>query len=368
MTSTITAPDIAIPGSVEEVTAGWLTSALAVRYPGVRVRSVDVLNALVGACLKLRLRVVYDDRSERHGLPDHFVVKGNFQRRGPELAFMFHDEMRAYRDVVSKVNVNTPICYFAGERNSETMLILEDLTSDACRFGAIERSMTFDEAKSVLGQLANLHAHFWDSPDLADNGSLGWISRSLDSAHLSYIRSLLEPKRWAHYCSLPRGMVVPRNLVADAARLDRALLKQQEFHRRGVQTLCHGDAHSANMYFARRGCGLFDWALRRGPWHYDVTYFLVIALDVADRRRWESALLQHYLDQLALRGLTPPSLDEAIYCHRRELAFGCVLFVANGDQDENWRETATCAAAFRFGMAAEDHRMFDAIECEAGLT
>lgn len=104
--------------------------------------------------------------------------------------------------------------------------------------------------------------------------------------------------------------------------------------------------------------------MRRCPWYHDVTYFLGTSLDVVDRRRWEGPLLQHYLMRLRSYGIVPPSFDEAFHEYRREMLYGYVIFVTNGDGTQYWSEANNAAVATRFGMALEDLDTLALIERE----
>ena len=353
---------IPIPMTFGEVNAEWITAVFAQHHPGICAQTVAQVDEMIGACVKLRIAIDWNAAGRSAALPSTVIVKGNFGRQGPELDFMFEDEMRSYRDVLSQMNLNVPACYHAGGRGGRTILVLEDLATPDCTFGTVARPLSFTEATLVLDQLAALHARYWDDSELADHGSLAWISQSLSTDHFAFICRILEPDRWRHYLELPRGVAAPRATAGDPARLLSAFLAQQAFHRTAPQTLCHGDAHGANNYFNRNGGGLFDWALRRAPWFYDISYFIAGTLDVVDRRNWEWALLQYYLGRLNALGVTPPSFEEAVYAYRRELIYGYVLMIGNGEIDAYWNEAANTAAATRFAMAAEDHAMLAAIE------
>jgi len=107
---------------------------------------------------------------------------------------------------------------------------------------------------------------------------------------------------------------------------------------------------------------LIDWEMRRCPWYHDFTYFIVSSLDVGDRRRWEKALLHHYLSALKSHGGNPPNLDHAFYCYRREVIHGLITFISNGDGTQYWSEFDNTPVTMRFGIAAEDLDTFGAIE------
>ena len=328
--------------------------ALCRRYPGVEVLSANVVDIMAATATKVRVRLTYNPAGAELGLPPTLIVKGAFGKNVDDMEHTFTDEMRAYRDVVSDIGINTPKCYFADKQNKNSITILEDLSSNDCIFGSAHVPLTFDRAASVLDLLAKLHARYWQHPQLADDGEFGWVLRSVTGWHLDYMNTVVQADNWSFYLSLPRGAALPNDTASDPARLIRLLEAQWAFHRLGPLTLGHGDSHIANVYFNSKGGGLIDWEMRRCPWYHDVTYFLVSALDIVDRRRWESALLQHYLGQLADHGICPPDFDKAFYCYRRELIYGYVLFITNGDGSQFWTEAANTAVATRSAMAVED--------------
>jgi hypothetical protein len=264
--------------------------------------------------------------------------------------------------VVTDIGITTPKCYFAGKQARNPLLILEDLTGPNTTFGAAQEPLSFARAASILESLAILHARYWEHPDLADDGAFGWVLRSVTGWHLDYMKTMLRQNNWDFYRALPRGAALPVGMSADRVRVEAALYEQFAHHADSPLTLGHGDAHIANMDFFGDHGGLLDWEMRRCPWYHDVTYCLVSSLDVVDRRRWERALLQHYLDKLVSLGIAVPTQDEAFEEYRREIIDGYVLFIINGDGTQYWTEAANCAVTVRFAMAAEDHGTLTAIE------
>lgn len=342
-----------LPETLDALTPEWMTHALRQRHPDTHVTGVSVVDVMGGTATKVRVALEYGGQNP-DSLPPRLIVKGPFGKNTEPMEHTFTDEMRAYSELVNDIGVNTPRCYFAEKQGIVPVTILEDLALSQTTFGHAQRPLSFDQARAILDVLARLHARYWMDPELADDGRLGWVLRSVTGWHLDYMEMVLKPENWAFYLSLPRGAAVPRGLASDAARLRAALHRQWRFHAHGPLTLGHGDAHIANVYFNDQGGGLLDWEMRRCPWYHDVTYFLVSSLDVVDRRRWEGALIQHYLDRLSELSITPPAFDAALDCYRREILYGYVLFITNGDGVQYFTEAANAAIAVRFAMAAED--------------
>ncbi len=350
------------PATAEQISPAWMSWALQRNYPGVEVTSVSVVDIMAATATKIRIRLGYNAAGIEAGLPPTMIVKGAFGKNVDDMEHTFTSEMQGYRDIVSGIGLNTPTCYFAGKQKKNPIMVLEDLSGDDCIFGSVHVPLTFDQAASVLDVLARLHARYWQHPALADDGDFGWILRTVTGWHLAYMKMVLQPEKWRFYLSLPRGAAVPIGTAKDPARLERALDKQWAFHRTQPLTMGHGDSHVANIYLNRKGGGLIDWEMRRCPWFHDFTYFVISALDMVDRRKWELPLLQFYLGRLKEYGVTPPSFDDAFYCYSREALYGYVLFISNGDGTQFWTEAANCTTAVRFAMAVEDLDTLKAIE------
>src|SRR3546814_4096133 len=95
--------------------------------------------------------------------------------------------------------------------------------------------------------------------------------------------------------------------------------------------------------------GFLDAQPRLGAWSIDVSYFLIAGLDLVDRRRWEGALLAHYLSCLRAEGVDPPSFDDAWAAYRRDVVCGLLIWLLNGSHFQT--EANNTAAATRFAMA-----------------
>ena len=79
------------------------------------------------------------------------------------------------------------------------------------------------------------------------------------------------------------------------------------------------------------------------------------ALDIADRRRWDRALLAIYLQALSARGVAAPAFDSAWDALRREVVWGLFIFLINEPMFQT--EAANTAYAARFAAAAQDWRV-----------
>ena len=145
---------------------------------------------------------------------------------------------------------------------------------------------------------------------------------------------------------------MPRKLL-DRDLIRRAHRRMGEFFATLPQTINHGDMHLGNLYTDADGApGLLDFQPCVGPWSIDVSYFLIAGLDLVDRRRWQGALLEHYLTSLAGHGVAAPTSDEAWAAYRRSTVWGLLIWLLNGSNFQT--EANNTAAATRFAMAMID--------------
>jgi hypothetical protein len=318
--------NLAMPNGPEEITAAWLGRALGRTRPGIEVRSVRQLTIQHGACTKIRLKIESSDTT----LPTKLMVKTGFEPHSPRMRNMYQTEMRAYRDILPSLPANAPRCYYAeGDETGRTMILMEDLDLRGVRFQSLLRPLNFDVACRFLDELAANHARWWGSTELADDGALCWLSRTAADHFDAYTDQLLEPKTFAEYMAAPRGAATPVCLH-DGARLRAGLVAMREGYEGQPWTVIHGDTHLGNLFVDPDGRpGFVDWSVRRAPFINEVTYFMVGGLDVPDRRRWEGALLQHYLERLAAHGVNAPSFDTTWLNYRRDIVWGFFIWLLN---------------------------------------
>lgn len=350
-----------LPLSVEEISARWLTAALRTGHPGISVEALEIADVLFGTSTKVRVRVRYDARGRSAGLPPTLIVKGGFEAHSPSMRPMYRTEMRFYRDVQDRIDLPSPRCYFAGEDpdSQQSIVVLEDLTARGVTFCQALEPQTPAQVARRLGVMARYHAQTWNSPDFLGGGRFDWIGGRHEGWSMVYQQRYLEPEVWRGYMQAPRGAAVSSTLH-DHRWMGAALRELGEYHRRWPVCLCHGDTHLGNLYVEADGRpGFFDAQVARGPWQFEVTYHLVCALDMLDRRRHERELIEHYLEALRSHGVAAPSLNDAFEAHRREIVYGLFIFLINETRFQT--EAVNTAYAARFGAAALDHGTRDLI-------
>ena len=344
----------------EALTASWFTAALAPAYPGSVVRSARVVDVIAGTSTKIRVALAHNAAGLAHGLPPTVIVKGGFEPHSMHLGFMYASEMRFYRDLLPRLPMNAPRCWFAAcdPESHQSIVVMEDLVPRGVRFCRVQQAHSFAEATAFLEAMARWHAAWWDHPALADDGELAWVGTTFDAFGWMYADRYLQPDVWAHWMLQPRGQAVGAAL-RDRGRMHAALHALEATRAMATRTLVHGDTHPGNLYLEPDGRpGFLDAQVRRSPWVQDVAYHLTASLDVLDRPHWEEALVAHYLQCLADNGVArPPSFEPAWDDYRRELVYGLFIFLINETRFQT--EATNTAYAARFGAAVAQHRSIE---------
>lgn len=151
----------------------------------------------------------------------------------------------------------------------------------------------------------------------------------------------------------PRGAATSVHLH-DLDRLIAAFDKLVKLSRRLPHCIQHGDTHLGNLYHNADGSpGFLDSLPGRGPAMREIAYHLAGALDTGDRRRWERALIQHYLAALESYGVSAPTFDEAVEQYGAFLLDGYIVFMVN--ESFYQPESINTAYTARFSAAMIDH-------------
>jgi hypothetical protein len=349
-----------LPLQAEALTAAWFTSVLGPAHPGTVVESAQVVDIITGTSTKIRVALQCNEAGRAHGLPTTVIVKGGFEAHSVHLGFMYAAEMRFYRDLLPRMPMNAPRCWFAASDpgSHQSVVVMEDLAPRGVRFCRVQQAHSYAEAEAFLAAMARWHAAWWDHPALADDGELGWVGQTFDEFGWLYANRYLHPPVWEQSMQAPRGQAVA-TVLRDGERMRSALRALEASRAAALRTLVHGDSHPGNLYIEREGRpGFLDAQVRRAPWVQDVAYHLAASLDLLDRPQWEEALLAHYLRCLATCGVAnPPSFQQAWDAYRDELVYGLFIFLINETAFQTEATNTACAA--RFGAAVAQHRSME---------
>lgn len=351
---------VALPACLADVTPAWLSQAL-----GVPVKTMRIEREIHGTATKAKLALDYGGDAGLDGPPRVLWLKAGME---PHSEFMgaaagiYEGEARFYAELRPQLDIVAPRCWFAAHdaRTRQGVLLIEDLDGPGARFFNADFQPTLGQVRKTLGQLARLHAKWWDSPLLE---ALSWleVTFTLESGGADYFRSHSEAQL-AHFMSLPRGAAMP-GITRDPARLFKAFWTLVE--RMGVPPRCllHTDAHFGNTYLLPDGAvGYVDWQTpRKGCWAHDVAYYLGSALAVEDRRRHERELLAEYLDTLRSLGGHPPDFDGAWLEYRRNAVYGLLAWLLNPESDGFQPEPLNLLCVTRHSAAVADLESFAAL-------
>jgi hypothetical protein len=302
-----------LPAAPEEIDAAWLTTALAPRYPGVRVADVEVVEIRQVTNCHSFLRIRYDEPA---GAPEAVFAKLppiDPKRRDVVLrSEMGTKEVAFYtRLAPSLPGIRKPDVHVALADPSDLtfVMLMEDLDLAGCRIPDGTWGLSPDAAARALEDLADLHVRFEDPArrraevpwaPLARDGrppGLGLLRYGLDH----HRDKLSDTFAWATetYLAHPEELIA---LWADGP---------------GPHTVVHGDPHIGNLFDDHGRTGFLDWGVINVTTPIrDAGYLLTMAMQPEDRRPNEEALLRHYLDVRRAKGGAPIGFDEAWATHR----------------------------------------------------
>jgi Phosphotransferase enzyme family len=375
-----------LPLEVDEVTAQWLTKALSIDIPGLVVNGATVTKARHGFTSVLHVTIDVNEVGRKAGLPTQIIVKGGFTQYSREYAFAYAMEAHGYRDIYAHGVLNVPKVFFVNLDldRKQSIIIMEDLTLRGVTFGHGLKPIGYDLMARRMAALAKFHSLTWDSPDIKPGGKyadfLGNIVRlnrlhmeqhgyvilgddemSRGRSDLHQMPAFLSPEGW-------QTMFEER--MSQNAAASHAF-RDYEWNKRAIATLeaisdflpnciVHGDTHLGNHYEEPDGTpGFFDSMPARSPAQFDIAYTLGTGLDPYDRRKWERALIGHYLAELGRQGIHL-DFDETMFYYSLFLHAGYIVFIIN---DPVWQTPAfNTVHVWRFCSAMMDNNTKEAFE------
>jgi Ecdysteroid kinase-like family len=324
-----------VPTAFEEITPEWLTAALDERHPGVEVGAVRVGVPIHGTATNVAVELEYTrPPDDGEALPATMWLKAGFENHFEMMAAsgIYEYEARFYSELAPQVAVTVPRCFYAGvdPARRQGVLLLEDMAAVGAAFGNATRPIGVDRAARVLDELARLHASTWGARHFAH---YDFVTEGipLEGPDAAYYRAQT-PDVFERYLDERVEANTPDS-VNDPERIVAAFWRLAAISRDEPVSVIHSDSHLDNVYFLPDGTtGLVDWqAPRTGSWAWDVSYFVISALEIDARRRSERDLLVRYLDRLASHGVDAPSFNEAWLAYRRWNAYGLFVKIVNPD-------------------------------------
>lgn len=332
-----------IPGTLAELDAPWLTSALRSTKTidgGTRVSEMswELMGDGEGFLGDLaRISMAYEGGEG----PASAVLKIPTQKqenRGFALLIgAYENEVRFYNELAPLVDVRTPDRYFAemepnarssavvervldalpervtlwllprlvaaaGKSDQRAVVMMEELGE--ARIGDQVAGASLEDAEAAVDILAQFHAAFWDSPEL----SRPWLKRQDDTVLVTH---------GLYQRALPAFQERFRDQIDARAQavLDAVTARGPTLLRRvgqGPLTLVHGDFRMDNIaFFDGQPAGMIDFqAITVGHPLTDFAYFLRPNMDPDLANDAEDALLHRYHDGLVRHGVTSYSFEQ----------------------------------------------------------
>lgn len=322
-----------IPGSPDQLSDEWLTSALreAGAIQQARVAGHTQLAVSQGAAgVVTRLQIEYD-RPEP-GAPQSLVAK--FASPYEPIRRLLHGlggynrEIQFYRQFGDDSGIPTPRCYYADidDASGAFALLLEDM-GDARVPDASEAST--EDIETAVRHLAPFHAKWWDHPRLRELEFLRYPGGAADQAFITLARGALA-------AALPVarerfGTDLPAPLVAVAERLQGNFAHLMEARReasRDSVTLVHGDFHPGQIFFPSEQGGrfaVFDWqTVSAGSGGDDLARIIATGLTPDQQRSCDWRLIELYHALLVQHGVTGYDIGRC----REDFRLGLVTTVA----------------------------------------
>ena len=335
-----------LPLSIEDISAEWLSEAT-----GHAVNSARVVEIIEGTSTKVRVAVEAED------LPETLIVKGGFESHSPSMAEMYANEARFYGRIAPVLPLPGPRCWFAGSdpTSFQSLVVIEDMDRANVAWLHGQRPQAPAAVARRLDVLAEFHASSWTDAGALPNSEFDWLGGRFSDWSMTYVERYLVAEVWDHYCRSPRGAAVSVRLH-DREWMARAFTDFRRIEETGPRCIIHGDTHLGNLFEWPDGSpGFLDAQPARSNPILEVAYHITAALDLADRRDAEHGLLAGYLAALAVRGIVPPTFDQAWLWYRQFTAYGFFIFLINETRFQT--EAVNTANAARFGASMLDHQV-----------
>jgi hypothetical protein len=357
--------ELSIPQGWDEISPGWMTSALAEHFPGAEVDAVSVVLRDDGTNRRARLALSYSAGAG----PATVFAKAVDPEHADLVALtsgLYH-EPRLFSSGV-ELPLDHPAVYTAviDESRRDFLMIMEDVVARGADPRDSTRPMTVEQVGAGVRGLARLHSAYWGER-ITEQPALGWVEPFVAFAGLEYA-----PLHIAHE---RLGDTVPAEILALSgtelfvdiwARYIGSLTAADSAT---APTLLHGDPHIGNTYVLPDDTvGFLDWQMvRRGSFSLDLGYFLQGALTVEDRRRSERELVAQYREELRLPASELPSEEDVWLGYRASVAHGLAIWIATLSGGDAWQRADICLAfAQRYAAAFTDLETPQALDALCG--
>lgn len=253
--------DRELASQIDRITPAWMEDLLrrSGALPTARLRSMT-LDSLVSAGRGFMSRVVraeLDYEGSTEGAPASVIVKLPSDDRARfelgQSVRTYEREMRFYSELAASTPVRVPVCYYAADDAvlGSPVIVMEDAkdwTTPDQVYG-----LTKAQVERVLHEVAGLHAHWWDCPELDERT---WIPTQPWP-----VRALFEPA-WPEFREGHAGWL-SKSDFAFGDRLAQSCAALEIAMARPPRTLVHCDLRADNLMLDGPGANdavmLLDW-------------------------------------------------------------------------------------------------------------
>jgi hypothetical protein len=284
-----------VPKSPSEITAEWLNDLL---FPGDADNKIIAIEidkdfgpwSLLGKAVRVKLNYANTECE-----PKSIIVKFQVSCSNPKR------EGEIYQ-LLSKSRVSyVPKLYgIFGNGN----LVMEDKTPTHL----VLKTFTIPEARSVISILADVNSRFWGDFRVPKDD----LSHFINSININFGQG------WDIFKARYQEQLGEEVAVFEWMWKNSKIVASQ--YNSGSTTLNHGDVNRGNLLFMKNGSSkpiLIDWQLAgQKVLPFDLSYFLVKALSVEQRREHESSLLREYYELLSEKIRNNYTFDRLVLQYR----------------------------------------------------
>ena len=317
---------IPIPNDINEITAAWLSDVLSAGGAKTTVSAVAAERFGEGEGIVAELNRLTLDYAPGSSGPRSLIAKlpsSIEAMRGVAASFgLYEREAAFYEKVASTVSLGTAPCHFArfDPESGLFAIVMADLAP--ARSGDQLAGMALDEVRLAVESVADLHARWWNSPELP---ALEAVIQRVDRPPYAPF----EPRYQAIWPAV-RPWLAARVSAATLEVADRLATRADALvaeMAKAPRTLCHGDFRADNLMFTRTADSLsmiaLDWQITmqaRGP--SDVGYLLGGHVSSELRRAHEMDLLTLYHKRLIAGGVSGYDFETCLYDYRLSMLLG----------------------------------------------
>ncbi len=311
-----------LPGGIQDITADWLNDALhenGFLRADKNIVAIEITPMAVGEGFQsdmARIFPKYD--GEDPALPSSIVAKlPTSYEPANYVAMLFNTyerEIRFYKEVAPRSPIRSPRLIL-GEFDGEAKrycLILEDC---GC-YSQVDQisGLTEEQLGQVILKIADFHARWWNSPDLA---SIPWMPgpRSL----MAYALVDFYKGCWDMAEKVPEFLeALPPGGKEAGLKIYENILWMVETAKDDHLTITHFDFRGDNLFFdegnEKDPVIVFDWqatSVYRGP--IDIGYLMGGSISQELRHKVEKKMVQSYYQRLLEKGVKNYSFEDCLY-------------------------------------------------------